>query len=411
MLPRVFELNQLDAPGSSDKDSALISAHSLGSEPASLRCEGLSKRYGSTLALDGVSFHVHEGEFVTLLGPSGSGKTTTLRLVAGFMRPTSGTIYVADRDITSIPPHRRDIGMVFQNYALFPHMTAAENISFSLRMRKVPRADQRRFVDQALSLVQLEGLGDRYPRELSGGQQQRVAFARAVVFRPRLLLMDEPLGALDKKLREAIQLEIKRLHQELGITVVHVTHDQEEALILSDRIAVFRQGRIEQIGTAAELYERPTSVFVADFLGESNVFRGRLEHEDGQLVVAADGMHFRCGEQAAGERRAGDGAALIVRPERIDMISAEAVTDSTQERKECLVRQAIYLGSSVKYELGVGGRSVFVRQNLNRDRPQFQAGDRAAITWRIEDAILVSDNPESASSQRQSLASAEDRVP
>ena len=233
--------------------------------------DGLFKRYGEAVALDGISLVVEPGEFVSLLGPSGSGKTTTLNLIAGFAKPTAGDILMDGRPIAELPPHRRDIGVVFQHYALFPQLTASENVAFPLRRRRVPKPEIRERVTSALEMVELEGLEDRHPRELSGGQQQRVALARAIVFNPRVLLMDEPLGALDRKLRDSLQRQIKRLHQELGITFVYVTHDQDEAMSLSERVAVFNNGRIEQIGTPVELYEQPNSRFVAEFLGESNV--------------------------------------------------------------------------------------------------------------------------------------------
>ena len=236
-----------------------------------LRLNGLTGRYGRNVAVRGIDLEVAAGEFLTLLGPSGSGKTTTLRLVAGLLQPASGTIELAGRDVTMIPPHRRDIGVVFQNYALFPHLTAGQNVAFPLEMRRVSRTDARELVEKAFSLVQLSGYEHRYPRQLSGGQQQRVALARALVFEPRLLLMDEPLGALDKKLRDQLQFEIKRIHQELGVTVLYVTHDQEEALVMSDRIAIFNDGKIAQIGSPQDIYRRPSSLFVADFIGEANV--------------------------------------------------------------------------------------------------------------------------------------------
>src|SRR5581483_8600606 len=274
-----------------------------------LRLEGLTKLYGEHAALADVSLDVRGGEFITLLGPSGSGKTTTLRCVAGFVRPDAGRVYLDERDI----------GMVFQNYALFPHMTAAANVAFPLEVRKLARAEIARRVQEALELVHLGGLGGRYPRQLSGGQQQRVALARAIVFRPPLLLMDEPLGALDKNLREAMQLEISRISRELGVTVLYVTHDQEEALAMSDRIAVYHQGRIEQLGSGEDLYERPATLFVAEFMGESTVFRGRVERDgaDAWLASAAARLPIDPAACAALGLGTGERAALVVRPERL----------------------------------------------------------------------------------------------
>jgi putative spermidine/putrescine transport system ATP-binding protein len=228
-----------------------------GANHADLQIRNLRKTYSNVVAVDDVSLTVHQGEFLTLLGPSGSGKTTTLMMIAGFVEPTGGSIVLGGRSLTRLPPHKRDIGMVFQHYALFPHLTVAANIAFPLEMRGMRKAEVERRVQAALDLVQLPDFGARYPRELSGGQQQRIALARAIVFEPSLLLMDEPLGALDKKLREHMQLEIKKIHHDLGVTVIYVTHDQEEALVMSDRIAVFNHGSIEQLGSPSDLYDRP----------------------------------------------------------------------------------------------------------------------------------------------------------
>src|ERR1700687_843423 len=255
-------------------------------EEAVLELSGVRKRYDAVLPVDDLDLRLRTGELLTLLGPSGSGKTTTLMIVAGLQEPDVGTITLNGASVARQPPYRRDIGMVFQNYALFPHMTVRRNIAFPLEMRGLGKAEIARLVDEALELVKLPGHGDRLPRQLSGGQQQRVALARAMVYRPALLLMDEPLGALDRKLREQLQLEIKRVHRERGISVLYVTHDQEEALTMSDRIAVFNRGRIEQIGTPAEIYERPTTPFVAGFVGTSNIIRGELA----QRLVGRDGV-------------------------------------------------------------------------------------------------------------------------
>ncbi|MFC6235439.1 ABC transporter ATP-binding protein, partial [Leucobacter soli] len=241
-----------------------------------LRVNGVTKSFGGAPAVDDVSLTIAEGEFVSLLGPSGSGKTTTLQMIAGFSDPDSGTIALGGRDLASVPTHKRDIGVVFQNYALFPHMTVAQNVAFPLKMRGVPRREAESRVRAALEQVHLAKFSDRKPAQLSGGQQQRVALARAFVFGAKLLLMDEPLGALDKKLREVLQEEIVHLARSLGVTVVYVTHDQEEALAMSDRIAIYNEGRIEQIGSGRDLYARPATLFVATFMGESNIVRGAL---------------------------------------------------------------------------------------------------------------------------------------
>jgi putative spermidine/putrescine transport system ATP-binding protein len=356
----------------------------------------LQKSFGDVPAVDGVDLEVREGEFITLLGPSGSGKTTTLRMIAGFTRQSAGTIEIDGMDMSHVPPHRRDVGMIFQNYALFPHMTAAENVAFPLEMRRADRSEIKRRVAEALALVKLEDFGRRYPRQLSGGQQQRIALARAVVFQPRLLLMDEPLGALDKKLREALQLEVMHISRQLGATVIYVTHDQEEALVMSDRIAIFSKGRIEQLGRGDDLYERPVSLFVADFIGESNILRGRFERDDGGAWLARDGTRWRVGATQA-ERAAIEGgakAALVVRPERLRIIGAEEAGPASTGSNtiEALVRDALYLGSIRKYELTLpDGQMVSVRRQAGTGEREWQPGDRVGLAWAVDDAVLVSD--------------------
>jgi putative spermidine/putrescine transport system ATP-binding protein len=362
---------------------------------AALVLRGLRKEFGSAIAVDGVDLEVRRGEFLTLLGPSGSGKTTTLRMIAGFMSPSGGSIEIDGTDMTRVPPHRRDVGMVFQNYALFPHMTAAQNIGFPLRMRRRPRAEIERRVADALALVKLGGLGERYPRQLSGGQQQRIALARAVVFEPRLLLMDEPLGALDRKLREALQLEIIHISRQLGATVLYVTHDQEEALVLSDRIAIFSSGRIKQLGSGEDLYDRPASLFVADFIGESNILRGRYEANgsDGGSVVRGE-SRWRVGGAAA-RRTAlepGAAAALVVRPERVRILEAASQPSPGANAVDATVADVLYLGPDTKYELDLadGGRAT-VRQPRAGGGREWQRGDRVRLTWSVDDGVLVAD--------------------
>ena len=355
----------------------------------SLAIRGVTKVYGELRAVDDVSLDVAPGEFVTFLGPSGSGKTTTLRVVAGFIRADAGTVSLDEREMTGVPPYRRNIGMVFQNYALFPHMTAAENISFPLEMRRVSKGEARRKVEEALEIVRLTGLGARYPRQLSGGQQQRVALARAIVFNPRLLLMDEPLGALDKKLREALELEIMRISDQLRVTVVYVTHDQEEALVMSDRIAVYNRGRIEQVGTGEELYERPASLFVADFIGESNIFRGRLDAD----VLVSNGLRLPFAEAA--RERAGlaprTGAAVVVRPERLRVrATASGGSDGAVARVPGVVREVIYLGSMRKYVIELeGGCVARARVHVGQEDADLRAGDRVEVSWDVEQGVLV----------------------
>jgi spermidine/putrescine transport system ATP-binding protein len=302
---------------------------------------GLTKRFDEHLAVDAINATIEGGEFFSLLGPSGCGKTTTLRMIAGFERPTAGAIVLDGSDVSSVPPHERNVHTVFQNYALFPHLNVFDNIAFGLRRRKMRREEVRRRVQESLELVELSGLGGRQPRQLSGGQQQRVALARALVLRPAVLLLDEPLGALDAKIRKQLRVELKALQEEVGITFVFVTHDQEEALSMSDRVAVMSEGRIEQVGTPAAVYEDPASVFVADFLGVSNMM-------DGEPVGWGSGeCTVKIGE-AALRARAGDVAArgpvrLVARPERLELLAHGS------ERDNCLVgmiERTIYVGAS-----------------------------------------------------------------
>jgi putative spermidine/putrescine transport system ATP-binding protein/spermidine/putrescine transport system ATP-binding protein len=252
---------------------------------AQVEVRSLAKHFGTVKAVDDISFAAEPGSFLTLLGPSGSGKTTTLNIIAGFESPTAGEVFLGSESITTIPTYKRNIGMVFQNYALFPHMTVAENIAYPLKMRRVSKSQIDQMVAEAMQMVQLEGFGDRAPKQLSGGQQQRVAIARALVFNPPLLLMDEPLGALDKKLREQMQIEIKRIQKQTGITVIYVTHDQEEALVMSDQIIILNKGRLQQIGSPTEIYDKPQNRFVADFIGETNLLDAEIRKENAHFIV------------------------------------------------------------------------------------------------------------------------------
>jgi putative spermidine/putrescine transport system ATP-binding protein len=360
--------------------------------PVALALRGLRKRYGEFAAVDGIDLDVAKGEFITLLGPSGSGKTTTLRMIAGFVSVDEGSVEIDGREMRAVPPYRRDVGMVFQNYALFPHMTAAQNVAFPLQMRGASRAEQRERVQEALALVKLETFGDRYPRQLSGGQQQRIALARAIVFRPRLLLMDEPLGALDKKLREALQLEILRISRQLGATVVYVTHDQEEALVMSDRIAIFDKGRIQQLGTGEDLYERPTSVFVADFVGESNMLRGRLERDAGGWWLVRGAWRWRVDPTVADVDglRDGETVALVVRPEHLRVVAPETARDGANG-VDASVTEVLYLGATRKIELLLAdGVAAVVRENAGASG-DWRPGDRVRLEWAIERGVVVPD--------------------
>jgi putative spermidine/putrescine transport system ATP-binding protein len=313
-----------------------------GSAPA-VTLEDVVKRFGDVVAVDGVSLEVHPGEFFSLLGPSGSGKTTCLRMIAGFEQPTAGRILLDGRDVSGLPPFERDVNTVFQDYALFPHMTVAQNVGYGLMVRKVPKGERSGRVSDALTMVRLEHMGGRKPGQLSGGQRQRVALARSLVMRPKVLLLDEPLGALDLKLRQAMQIELKEIQHEVGLTFLYVTHDQEEALTMSDRLAVFNQGTVEQVGSPAEVYERPATTFVAGFIGVSNV----LEGEAAQRITGSD-------------------HAFTVRPEKIAIVSLDAEADESQCTATGRVREVVYLGAVTRYivDLDVGGELVMMQQNL-----------------------------------------------
>ena len=344
------------APGSDvDMSPTQFSSHAGGDPQVEFRAA--SKTFdGRTHAVANLNLAIAKGEFVTLLGPSGSGKTTSLMMLAGFEEPTSGDILIAGRSLKQIPPHRRNIGMVFQSYALFPHMTVAENIAFPLTVRGVPREDAARKVEQALSIIRLTGYGGRRPMQLSGGQQQRVALARALVFEPDLVLMDEPLGALDKQLREELQIEIKHLHAELGVTVVYVTHDQSEALTLSNRIAVFDKGIVQQVDAPADLYERPRTAFVARFIGESNCIEGTVQAiQQDYCVVATSAGPIRA--LAIGLDRIGQRTTVCVRPERITLCTGSA--DAFENRIKATVQETIYHGDHVRVRMRVAQETEF----------------------------------------------------
>lgn len=322
---------------------------------SAVRFEGIAKSFGPIQALRPTDLDIRQGEFLTLLGPSGSGKTTLLNICAGYLEPTAGRLLVDGTDITAVPPRRRNMGMVFQNYALFPHMTVAENVAYGLKVRRRPRAEIARRVDEALRLVRLEGYGGRAIRQLSGGQQQRVALARAMVIEPAILLMDEPLGALDRQLRKEVQLEIRRLHLAHPRTSIYVTHDQEEALVMSDRIAVMRGGRIVQIGSGSDLYERPVDTFVARFLGESNLLEGHVEAiEAGRATLAVPGLPVPVDGRAAPGLVVGGPAAALLRPE---------VVKAVPEGIQTTVLERVYLGDMLARRLRLpGGHEIWSRR-------------------------------------------------
>jgi putative spermidine/putrescine transport system ATP-binding protein len=332
-----------------------------------IRLRGVTKRFGDLVAVDAIDLDIARGEFFTMLGPSGSGKTTTLRMIAGFELPDEGTIELAGEDVSRLPPYDRPVNTVFQDYALFPHMTVQQNVEYGLMVKKVPKEERRQRATDALEMVRLGSHGSRKPAQLSGGQRQRVALARAIVNRPKVLLLDEPLGALDLKLRQEMQIELKSIQQEVGITFVYVTHDQEEALTMSDRMAVFSEGRIEQVGPPAEVYEHPRSEFIAGFVGVSNVI----------------------------ER---DGRRYTVRPEKIDLLSETAQPDPTAHVEAGVVRDVQYVGPVTRYRvtLDKGGELQVLAQNLEESSSQVleAQGRRVLLQWRPEQESVITEKEE-----------------
>jgi spermidine/putrescine ABC transporter ATP-binding subunit len=360
------------------------------SSGAAVALEKVSKSFGPVAAVNDVSFAIEPGEFITLLGPSGSGKTTTLMMIAGFDHPTEGEIYIDGTPIVGVTPYRRGIGMVFQNYALFPHLTVAENVGFALKQRGVGKPEIVDRVVETLDVVRLRGYEARYPRQLSGGQQQRVALARAIIFHPRVLLMDEPLSALDKQLREELQLEMKRLHRQLGITFIYVTHDQREALIMSDRIAVMNQGRIEQAGSPSDLYDRPATRFVAGFIGESNFLEGEVAGVQGRDVAArvagATVVAISRQPQAIGAR-----VVLAIRPEKIGFRDLSAPAPEPRLNAiEAVVREVTFVGEMHRYVLELAPGVTLVAKQQHRFQVKARApGERVMVEWHVEESLVV----------------------
>ena len=359
-----------------------------------LSIAGLTKSYGSFVALHPTNLEVPEGEFLTLLGPSGSGKTTLLSMIAGLSVPDGGRLLINGKDVTYGAPYERDIGMVFQNYALFPHMTIAENIAFPLKMRKVDRATAIKRAHEALELVHLPHVAQRFPKELSGGQQQRIALARCLVYKPSIVLMDEPLGALDKKLREHMQLEIKRIHREAGTTIVYVTHDQEEAMTMSDRICLMNDGRIEQLGSPADLYFRPCTPFVADFLGESNLLKGTVTSSGQGLVkVALTGTNTELNVSAHQPLAIDSKVCVMVRPQNI------AAGDAAQALGESFsgqVRDTMITGGLTKLYLNapvLSTEPVVLSFPTSIGRPSHGVGSTLRFGWASADAVAVPEQP------------------
>lgn len=352
---------------------------------STIEFKNVSKSYGATVALHDFSLTIAEGEFLTILGSSGSGKSTVLNALAGFSPATSGDIVIAGKSVIGQPPEKRNLGMVFQNYSLFPHMSVTQNVGFPLRMRGVPRRDIAAKVKRALETVRLDQYGDRMPKALSGGQQQRVAFARAIVFEPSVLLMDEPLGALDLKLREALQFEIKEIQHQLGCTVVYVTHDQREALAMSDRIVVLRDGRIEQVGTPVDMYDRPQSRFVAQFIGQTNLLKADIG-QAGRIGLPEVGASWTQAQTGA----AGLPHYLSIRPEKLERRAAREGEGDVAI--EVTLHEAVFLGDTVEYSaLHATGAKVYFRESRSTHASFPVRGDRVSLVFRPDDAVLVPD--------------------
>jgi spermidine/putrescine transport system ATP-binding protein len=356
--------------------------------PAAITLDQVTKRFGTVEAVREADFPIADGEFFTMLGPSGCGKTTTLRMIAGFETPTSGRIRLREEDVTDVPSNRRNVNMVFQHYALFPHMTVYDNVAFGLKLKKVPKGEERTRVGEILEVVALAGMEKRKPNQLSGGQQQRVALARALVNNPAALLLDEPLGALDVKLRRALQLELKRVQHETGTTFVYVTHDQEEALAMSDRIAVMNHGVVDQIGSPREIYEQPATPFVADFVGSLNALEVTVDEVVGDHVVARFGPAGRV--VAGGGEPAGARIRVAVRPERVRVVErAEGAPGDGGSWLSGTVAEVVYLGMLTQYHVTTpAGRVVSHRMN-DEARPRVEPGAIVAVAWAAEDSSLL----------------------
>jgi spermidine/putrescine transport system ATP-binding protein len=364
-----------------------------------VRLDHVTKRFHDVVAVDDLSLDILRGEFFSMLGPSGCGKTTTLRMIGGFEESSSGTIYLGEADVTGLPPFKRDVNTVFQNYALFPHLTVFENVAFGLRRKKVGNDDVKRRVAEMLALVELPGFEGRKPAQLSGGQQQRVALARALINHPKVLLLDEPLGALDLKLRKQMQIELKRIQTEVGITFIYVTHDQEEAMTMSDRIAVMRAGRIEQLGTPEDLYERPVTTFVAGFLGVSNLLEGEVAGRDGGMVAVRlkDGTVLRA--PAAGTDGGGPAVRIGVRPEKLRVVAGgDGTASDGLNALDGTILDASYIGVSTQYlvETRDGHRLIVYSQNLETGgaAEALADGQQVRLTWRPQHTFVIAGTAE-----------------
>lgn len=361
----------------------------LNNDSVDLELAGIYKSFGHTVAVDDLYLEVKKGEFLFLLGPSGCGKTTTLRMIAGFIHPESGKILIRGKDVSRVPAHRRGLGMVFQDYALFPHMTVFDNVAFGLRMQKVQKKKWRERVGRALELVQLEGLEERYPRQLSGGQQQRVALSRALVIEPAVLLLDEPLSNLDLKLRQQMRVELRQLQERVGITTIFVTHDQEEALSMGDRIAVMESGRINQLGKPKEIYQYPKSRFIADFIGESNFFHGKvktIESTDEARIITHNGVSLI--GKARDPFQPGQSVNAVVRPEKISLFHQPPA--EYPNRMPGKVLTAVFTGSYTRFQILTQGEDLCVVQQQNtRDSQTFDKGDPVHLAWTVEDTLII----------------------
>jgi len=350
-----------------------------------VKFDKVDKSYdGEILVVKDLNVDIPKGEFLTMLGPSGSGKTTTLMMLAGFETPTGGEIYLDGEAINKIPPYKRGIGMVFQNYALFPHMTVHENLAFPLEVRKLNKSDIEDKVKNALDMVELGAFSNRMPLQLSGGQQQRVALARALVFEPRLVLMDEPLGALDKKLREQMQYEIKHIHEQIGITVVYVTHDQNEALTMSNRIAVFNDGKIQQISSPDILYEKPENAFVAQFIGENNQIKGKVKSINGKMCVVETEKGEKVQSLKVNVNSVGDASTVSLRPERVEINSSDS---SFENSFDATVKELIYLGDHIRTRVEVCGNDQFIVKVPNSYKgANLKEGTSVKLSWKASDS-------------------------
>jgi len=349
----------------------------------------VSKRFGGVSAVEDVSLEIGDGEFFSLLGPSGCGKTTTLRMIAGFERPDGGRIFLQGHDVTDVPANRRPVNMVFQQYALFPHMSVYDNVAFGLKVKRVPRAEHGERVQEMLRVVSLEGLDRRRARQLSGGQQQRVALARALVNRPAALLLDEPLGALDVKLRKQMQLELKRIQNDLGTTFVYVTHDQEEALAMSDRIAVMNGGHVEQIGTPREIYERPHTSFVADFIGSLNALELRIDELVGVNAVMRLGEAERLVVPVGPGHRAGESVRVAVRPERVQIEPVGSPLLNGGSRLEGTIAEIVFLGMYTQFHVDTQAGRLVSHRLADESLRGLEGGSRVALSWDVEQASLL----------------------